>query len=89
MECPPCCKCTTWETLQKFISDNDTDLFAMLETWIRPCRKSPHQVTVCINSHKWPAVVEDWGFSLKMDWMYPLFLQRPAPPSKTSSSRYP
>ena len=81
-----------YPAIAKFISDNDTDLFAMSKTWIRPditiCRKSPHQVTVCINSLEWPAVAEDWVFLLKMDWMHPLFLQRPAPPLKTSS-RYP
>ena len=27
--------------------------------------------------------------ALKLDWMHPLFLQRPVPPSKISSSRYP
>ena len=26
------------------------------------CLKSPHQVTVCINSHERSAMVEDWGF---------------------------
>ena len=99
---PPKCLNITYANIRsinpaiaKFISDNNTDLFAMSETWIRPdttrstCLRSPHQVTVSINSHKRPAVVEDWGFSLKIDWMHPLFLQRPAPPLKISSSRYP
>ena len=51
----------------------------------RTCLSSPHQVTVCISSHERPLVVEDWFFLLKMDWMHPLFLQRPAPPLKISS----
>ena len=72
-----------YPAIAKFISDNDTYLFAMSETWIRPdtnttnLSKITHQVTICINSHERSAMVEDWGFSLKMDWILLLFLQKP------------
>ena len=75
-----------YPAIAKFISDNDTDLFAMSETWIRPDTTSANlsvitpQATISINSHERSVAVEDWAFSSKMDWILPLFQQRPAPP---------
>ena len=56
---------------------------------VQICPKSAHQATISVTSHERFVEVEDWAFSSKMDWLLPLFQQRPAPPLKISSSRYP
>ena len=84
-----------YPAIAKFISDNDTDLFAMSETWIRADITSANLSEITppgYSLYQQPRVARrggGLGFLLKMDWMHPLFLQRPAPPLKTSSSRYP
>ena len=74
-----------YQAIAKFIFDNDTDLFAMSETWIRPYITSANLLEITPPGYS----LYQQPFLLKMDWMHPLFLQRPAPPLKTSSSRYP
>ena len=67
--------------IAKFISDNDTDLFAMSETWIRPDITSTNLSEItppCYSLYQQPRVARRGGG-----------LGGGGPPSKTSSSRYP
>ena len=108
-----------YPAIVKFISDNDTDLFAMSETWIRPDTMSANLFEITppgYNLYQQPQEVHRGGglecfikdgldpsiviimylysaqyiHILKDSKRYfnQLFLERPAPPLKISSSRH-
>ena len=67
----------------------------MSETWIRPDTTIANLSEITppgYNLYQQPREVRrggGLGFFVKDDWILPLFQQRPAPPLKISSSRYP
>ena len=66
-----------YPAIAKFISDNDIDLFAMSEIWIRPDTTSANLSEITpsgYNLYQQPQEVaeEDWPFLSKMDWNLPL-----------------